>query len=79
MAGVQVELLVSEACSTRAAAVAAVLRAGEEAGVIVALTERVVETEDEARSLRMPGSPTVRVEGRDVEPGAEAREDFGLG
>jgi hypothetical protein len=28
--------------------------------------------------LRFLGSPTVRVDGRDVEPGADLREDFGL-
>lgn len=28
--------------------------------------------------LRFLGSPTVRVEGRDVEPGAEVRTDFAL-
>ena len=31
-----------------------------------------------ATRLRFLGSPTVRVEGRDVEPGAEARTDFAL-
>ena len=79
MRRVEVELLVSDSCPSRAAASAAVLRAAEDAGVTVELAERVVETQDEARALRMPGSPTVRVEGRDVEPGAEARDDFGLG
>jgi len=31
-----------------------------------------------ARNLRFLGSPTVRVNGRDVEPGAEERPDFTL-
>jgi len=79
MRRVEVELLVSDSCPSREIAAGAVLRAAEEAGVSVALTERVVATADEARALRMPGSPTVRVEGRDVEPAAAARDDFGLG
>jgi hypothetical protein len=33
-----------------------------------------VETDEEARRLRFLGSPTVRVDGRDVEPGADVRE-----
>lgn len=37
-----------------------------------------VESEDAAQRKRFLGSPTLRVEGRDVEPGAEARTDFGL-
>ena len=31
-----------------------------------------------AERERFLGSPTVRVDGRDVEPGAEERDDFGL-
>lgn len=31
-----------------------------------------------AQRERFLGSPTVRVDGRDVEPGAEQRDDFGL-
>ncbi|MFL5852588.1 MAG: hypothetical protein ACJ77G_08915 [Solirubrobacteraceae bacterium] len=37
-----------------------------------------VERDEEAQRLRFLGSPTVRVDGRDVEPGADVREDFGL-
>jgi hypothetical protein len=79
MSRVEVEVLSSPSCPSREAAVDAVRRVAEEAGVIVALTERVAATQEEARALRMPGSPTVRVAGQDVEPEAEAREDFGLG
>ena len=31
-----------------------------------------------AQHERFLGSPTIRVDGRDVEPGAEERDDFGL-
>jgi hypothetical protein len=35
---------------------------------------RNVETQEEAEALRFPGSPTIRVDGRDVDPaGAEGR------
>lgn len=41
---------------------------------------RAVEVldEDEAERLRFLGSPTIRVDGRDVEPGADDRRDFAL-
>jgi hypothetical protein len=38
----------------------------------------LVETVERARAARFLGSPTVRVNGRDVEPGAEQRTDYGI-
>ena len=35
-----------------------------------------VETADDAQRLRFLGSPTIRVNGHDVEPGADDRIDF---
>ena len=51
------------------------LRAAE---LPVAIVLRNVPDDDEAQRERFLGSPTVRVDGRDVEPGAEQRDDFGL-
>lgn len=42
------------------------------------LTLRRVETPEHAEQERFLGSPTVRVDGRDVDPGAAGRTDFGL-
>ena len=39
---------------------------------------RRVESAAEAEAERFLGSPTVRVDGLDVEPGASEREDFGM-
>ena len=39
---------------------------------------RRIADEETAWRERFLGSPTVRVDGRDVEPGAEERDDFGL-
>jgi hypothetical protein len=46
----------------------------EERGVEVEVVEREVLTQAEADELAFPGSPTIRVDGRDVDPeGAGAR------
>jgi hypothetical protein len=46
----------------------------EARGIEADVVEREVTTDDEARQLAFPGSPTIRVEGRDVDPeGATAR------
>lgn len=37
-----------------------------------------VESDEEARRLRFLGSPTVRVDGADIDPTAIGRDDFGL-
>jgi hypothetical protein len=42
------------------------------------LTLRAVETVEAAIELRFLGSPTVRVDGEDVDPTAGTRSDFGL-
>ena len=39
---------------------------------------RRIEDDNAAQNQRFLGSPTVRVDGRDVEPCAEERDDFGL-
>jgi hypothetical protein len=46
----------------------------EERGVEADVVEREVHTREEAEELAFPGSPTIRVDGRDVDPdGAGAR------
>jgi hypothetical protein len=79
MTRVAVEILHVLGCGSRQTARYRVEAVARREGVPIALTEREVRTPAEARELGFPGSPTVRVAGRDVEPGAEAREDFGLG
>ena len=44
----------------------------------VELKQRRIETVEHAEDARFLGSPTVRVDGVDVEPSAQARMDFGL-
>ncbi len=44
----------------------------------IQLTQRRIDTAAEARRARFLGSPSVRVNGVDVEPGARERTDFGL-
>lgn len=39
----------------------------------------LVENAEQARALRFPGSPTVRINGRDLEPEADRAFQFGLG
>lgn len=38
----------------------------------------LIQSDEEARRQRFLGSPTLRIDGRDVEPGADTREDHGI-
>jgi hypothetical protein len=71
-----VELLYLEGCPGYARLRPSVKRLAEAAGA--GFRERRVDSPDEARAARFLGSPTVRVEGADVEPGADRRTDYGL-
>ncbi|MGH2918681.1 MAG: DF family (seleno)protein [Solirubrobacteraceae bacterium] len=48
------------------------------AGIEDEIAPRLVESEEHARRLRFVGSPTVRIDGRDVEPEADARTEHGV-
>ena len=72
-----VEVLSFDGCPNRAAAVELVERVSAELGVEPDLRLVNVAEEDVVRE-RFLGSPTVRVEGRDIEPEADARTDFTL-
>lgn len=50
----------------------------EREGIDVPVTLRSVETLEAAERERFLGSPTVRIDGEDIDPGAAARSDFGL-
>lgn len=73
---VLIEVLTFEGCPNRLPAVDLVKQAVAEVGVEAEL--RVIDVEDDAdaQERRFLGSPTICVDGRDVEPGSEARSDF---
>ena len=66
-----VELLHWSGCPSHPQALAELRRALAELGIEADVALREVRTEDEARAERFPGSPTLRVGGRDLFPTAE--------
>jgi hypothetical protein len=73
-----VEILYFAGCPNYRAARALVERVSDELGVTAQI--RVIEVADaaEAQRCRFLGSPTIRVDGRDIEPGADERDQFML-
>ena len=75
----RVEILYFEDCPNHAAARALVERIAGELQVETDIRLIEVGDPDAAVGLRFLGSPTIRVDGRDVEPGADQRDDFAFG
>jgi hypothetical protein len=75
---VNVELLYFDGCPNHEALVPHLDGLLRSVPVPVILEVRRIPDELAAQRERFLGSPTIRVDGRDVEPGAEQRDDFGL-
>ena len=71
-----VEILYFDGCPGFEEVVPRVREIARDAGAQVVL--RAVETLEAAEACRFLGSPTIRVDGRDVAPTAASRSDFGL-
>jgi hypothetical protein len=72
----RVEILYFDSCPNYARARELVQTAAEELELEVQIELVEVDDPDRAAELRFLGSPTVRVDDHDVEPGADEREDF---
>jgi hypothetical protein len=71
---VRIEFLYWAGCPSHPEALALVEEVLAERGIAAEVEQREVRTDAEAVELRFPGSPTIRVEGRDVDPaGADGR------
>src|SRR5919198_5221620 len=73
-----IEVLYFDGCPNHDAVVPRLHRLLDTAGVRADVALRRVESDDDAQRMRFLGSPSVRVDGIDVEPGAGERADYGL-
>jgi hypothetical protein len=78
MAPPTVEILYFDGCPHTRGAIDPVCAVAAETTTAVDVREVRVVTYADAVRLRFLGSPSVRVDGRDVEPGAEDRGGYGL-
>jgi hypothetical protein len=78
MRKMDVEVLVFEGCPNVEVTLARVRAAVATANVPADVRLLRVRDAGEAKRLRFLGSPTVRIEGVDIEPSAADRKDFGL-
>jgi hypothetical protein len=76
--GPLVEILYFDGCPNHEGALALVKKVVDELGIEAEIRLVDVPNQENASRLRFLGSPTVRIGGQDVEPGAEERTDFAL-
>jgi hypothetical protein len=74
----KIELLLSPGCAAIEAATKLVEEVLSELGLRADISEIMVSTLEQARALEFLGSPSIRVNGSDIEPGAGHRQDYGL-
>jgi hypothetical protein len=73
-----IDVLYVEECPNYPDTLALVQRVGTELGIDVELRTTLIADQAAAEGARFPGSPTVRVDGRDVEPGSEPPAEYTL-
>ena len=74
-----IELLYVQDCPHYQGTLALVERVRAELGIDTELRTTLILDEAAAEQARFPGSPTVRVDGRDVEPGSEPATEYVIG
>ncbi len=78
MTGIVVELLHTEGCPNALEYPPQLRRLAATAGVDAPVTVRLITDAEQAHDEAFLGSPTVQVNGRDVDPGAATRTEYGL-
>jgi hypothetical protein len=74
----RVELLYFDGCPNHEALLPRLHKLLERTGASTEIDLRKITDDDAVQRERFLGSPTVRVNGRDVEPDAEQRTDYGM-
>ena len=78
-AKIKVEILVAPGCASRQPTEELVAKILAETAVPATVATIVVEDARQAAATRFLGSPSVRMNGLDVEPEARDRKEYGLG
>jgi hypothetical protein len=75
---VEVSVFHTEGCQSTPAAIQAIESIAAQAGVSVHLRTVLIDSAEDASHHRFLGSPTIHVNGRDIDPSARPSETYGL-
>ena len=74
----KIRVLYFEGCPNHEPTVERLRQIVDETGIEADIEIVEVRGPDEATELRFLGSPTVQIDGHDIEPGAESRSDYAM-
>jgi hypothetical protein len=74
----KIELLYFDGCPSYVELLPRLRQLLDSEGIEVKVGLRRIETPEDAERERFLGSPTVRIDGEDVDPSAKDRDEFGL-
>jgi hypothetical protein len=75
---IQIEILHSRGCANTLPTAELLKDIAKDLQISIDIVMVVVDTEEQANRLRFLGSPTVRIDGADIEPSAQDALAFGL-
>ena len=73
-----IEVLYFEGCPNREPTLSLASEVLDQLGLCDEVREVEVRTSEDAERLRFLGSPSVRVDGKDIEPGADSQREYSL-
>lgn len=79
ISNMKVDLLFAPECSSREETVSSVNEILSELSPQTEIRITIVDSSQKAQDLKFPGSPTIRVNGEDLEPDVDKSMNFGLG
>ena len=74
----KIEVLYFDGCPNHLPAMERVRAIVQQEGICAEVSEIEVEDESTAKALAFPGSPTIRIDGLDIEPAMRGSADTGL-
>ena len=73
-----VRILYTEGCANTPQTVQRVRAVAQSLGIAIDVRQVLVATQDQANQLRFLGSPTVQIDGQDIDPVARTASAFGF-
>jgi len=75
----EILILYNPNCPSKKILPTLVKQALEELNITCEFSEKIIENLEEAQQFRFYGSPSIKVNGKDLEPGADESKNLGLG